>query len=285
MRFWTVLFALFAALTFCIPVAAAAVLGLPELMEASAAPAESAAESAAALPAERKTAAEAPAIALTPSFCILDRSTGEVRTVSRLDFIRGAVAAEMPATYAPAALAAQAVAAHTWAVYRTQHRDPALGEADFSADPSRDEGYMTKARFFERYGENAEAAWQAVCEAADFANARLLLYGGEPALCAYHAMSAGMTEDAANVWQASVPYLVPVESAGDLLSDRNEAVVTFGTAQMRALLTLAFPEASLGDDPAAWIAVRSRSPSGYVTEAEVGHTWAASSVIPALIAW
>jgi len=271
MRFLTILIALFAALTLCIPLAVTAVLDPPAFSADAGAPQTSEPAASVSAPAQ---AASAPARAqtrpLTPSFCILDRSTGEIRTVARLDFIRGAVASEMPADYAPAALAAQAVAAHTWAVYQTEHRDPALGEADFSADPSHDEGYVTKARFFERYGDGAEAAWQSICEAADFAQNRLLLYEGEPALCAYHAMSAGRTEDAANVWQASVPYLVPVESEGDLLDAHNEATVSFGTAQMRALLTLAFPDASLGDDPAGWIAVGARSPSGYVTEVTVG---------------
>ena len=165
---------------------------------------------------------------------------------------------------------AQAVAAHTGAEYQALHPDPALGGADFSADPSKCEGYLTEEKFFELHGSNAKEAWQRICDAADYAETRLLLYEGEPALCAYHAMSAGRTEDAGNVWQTSVPYLVPVDSEGDLEQEDCLVRTKFGTAQMRTLLTLAFPTAVLGEDPAGWIEVLERSESGYVTQVRVG---------------
>ena len=46
---------------------------------------------------------------------VLDVSTGQVIEVSKLDYIIGAVCAEMPATFETEALKAQAVAAHTYA--------------------------------------------------------------------------------------------------------------------------------------------------------------------------
>ena len=51
-----------------------------------------------------------------PDFSVLDVSTGEVLAVSARDYVIGAVCAEMPATFEPEALKAQAVAAHTYAV-------------------------------------------------------------------------------------------------------------------------------------------------------------------------
>lgn len=72
-------------------------------------------------------------------FRILDDRTGKVFEVSARDYVRGALAAEMPPTFHPEALKAQAVAAHTYALrLREQNRaapDESLKGADFSADP------------------------------------------------------------------------------------------------------------------------------------------------------
>jgi stage II sporulation protein D len=275
MRSVLILLVLFAALTFVIPIAATAVAGEPAAAETGLTAAISSAQPTLRAP----TTDEAPATAseddgqtpaLRETFSVLDRSTGETAVLSRTDLIRGMLASEMPFTFEEEALKAQAVAAHTWAAYNAEHPDASLGGADFSADPSNCEGYVTKETFFSLHGDQAEEAWQRICDAADYADRRLLLYDGEIALTAYHASSAGKTEAAENVWQTSVPYLVAVDSAGDLEDDSCEATATFGTAQMRTLLTLAFPTAALGDDPAAWITVLDRSESGYVTSVAVG---------------
>ncbi|MBR6735731.1 MAG: stage II sporulation protein D [Oscillospiraceae bacterium] len=271
MRSVLTLFVLFASLMLVIPTTAAAVLknGVEKTDMPSAAVSQSAEErieSEKAGPLENiEEKAE-----LFSEFLILDRSSGKTQTVSAIDFIRGAVSSEMPAAYDIEALKAQAVAAHTWAVKCALSPDKALGGAHFSADPTKDEGYITKARFFERYGDTADEYWDKICEAADFAANRLVIYDGEPALCAYHAMSAGVTEDAGNVWQTSLPYLVPVESGGDIESDTFEETKTFGTAEMRMLLSLSFPTAILQEDPAEWIEINERSASGYVTQVTVG---------------
>lgn len=64
----------------------------------------------------RRSPAPAPADDAEPPLLILDENTGEVAEVSVRDFVRGAVAAEMPMTYPDEALRAQAVAAHSYAL-------------------------------------------------------------------------------------------------------------------------------------------------------------------------
>lgn len=209
------------------------------------------------------------------SFKIFDRSTKKVFTVDAAEYIRGAVASEMPATFHQQALAAQAVAAHTWALYSAQRQsempDSDLCGADFSADPSRCEGYITKERFFERYGDSAELFWPKICNAADHALTRIVAYEGEPALTAYHSTSAGDTEASENVWAVALPYLVPVESDGDPLAPDFKVTETFDKKTMRLLLTQAFPEVTLNDDtPEKWITPLETSGSGYITLAKVG---------------
>ncbi|WMJ82567.1 stage II sporulation protein D [Oscillospiraceae bacterium LTW-04] len=209
------------------------------------------------------------------SFKIFDRTTKKVFKVDAAEYIRGAVASEMPATFHQQALTAQAIAAHTWALYSAHRQaetpDPTLKGADFSADPERLEGYITKERFFERYGESAELFWPKICDAADYALTRIVTYNGKPALTAYHSTSAGQTEASDNVWTVSLPYLVPVESDGDLLAPDYKVTETYDKKTMKLLLMQAFSDVTLDDDtPEKWIVPLETSDSGYVTLAKVG---------------
>lgn len=50
-------------------------------------------------------------------YLVKNAQTGEVMKLSPLDYIKGVVAAEMPLSYHTEALKAQAVAAHSYALY------------------------------------------------------------------------------------------------------------------------------------------------------------------------
>ena len=67
-----------------------------------------------------------------------------------------------------------------------------------------------------------------------------------------------------------MPYLIPVESKGDEDDPAFEETKTFGTAEMRMLLSLSFPTAILSDSPEDWIEINERSASGYVTSLTAG---------------
>ena len=87
---------------------------------------------------------------------VLDITTGSVEAVSVRDYVIGAVCAEMPATFEPEALKAQAVAAHTYAERqrRSEAQSPTaeLSGADFSNDsrhyqafyPGSDQGFLRR---------------------------------------------------------------------------------------------------------------------------------------------
>lgn len=208
------------------------------------------------------------------TFRILDSATGKSFDVTETEYVRGALAAEMPPTFHEEALKAQAVAAHTYALcVRNMQKaapDPALEGADFSADPADWKTYTTEKIFRERYGDMADAYWNAITRAADAAADYVMLYEGEPIVAAYHSMSTGRTEDAANVWTGSVPYLVPVESRGDLLAPDYKTEQRFPAEQVREALEKAYPGIALGEDPAGWITLGERSDSGYVLSVNVG---------------
>ena len=208
-------------------------------------------------------------------FSVYDRANGELIMLSADEYIRGAVASEMPATFHQQALNAQAAAAHSWAIYSSElHEivpDDTIMGADFSVDTEKCEGYMSKERFFERYGTNAEILWHKICAACDYAVGKTVTYEGDTALTAYHSTSAGRTESSDNVWNEGLPYLVAVESEGDKLAPDYSVTETFDKKTMRLLLKQGFPDAKLDDDaPQDWIEIEMRSPSGYVTSVAVG---------------
>ena len=209
------------------------------------------------------------------SFKILNTSTGKIDEVSAADYVRGALASEMPASFHSQALAAQAVAAHTWALYCAQRQqesaDESLKGADFSANPYHREGYITKEQFYESYGDAADMYWPKICDAADYALEYVLVYEEEPALTVYHSTSAGITEASDNVWLQSMPYLVPVESEGDLLAPNFNVTEEFEQDTLKKMLLKAFPNAMLNDsNPDEWLEETKRSESGYITDMLVG---------------
>ncbi len=210
-------------------------------------------------------------VAQPESFAILDRSTGQIQKVAVLDYLYGAVAAELPPGFHPEAMKAQAVAAHTYALYCRAHPSPDLNGADFSADPSKWEGYVTREQMLERYPDLGETYWKKITEAVDQVAAAVLVWEQEPILAAYHSMSAGATEFASNVWNGSVPYLVPVDSPGDTLADRFETTVSFSAEQIRGILTESYPDLILEGDTRSWFQIASRSPSGYVLTLQAGN--------------
>ena len=175
-------------------------------------------------------------------FLIEDQSTGEVQQVPRRDYLIGAVAAEMPLSWPDEALKAQAVAAHSYVLYCRDHATAANG-AWLSADPARRQGYLTDAVL--------HSYWE-----------------GAPAGTSYFAISNGRTEASENVWGASLPYLVAVDSSTDLQADHYEVTLTLSSAQVQAALAAQglTPDAAA---PEQWFSSPTRTASGYVARLSV----------------
>jgi len=209
-------------------------------------------------------------------FRILDERTGEIHIVPVRDYVRGVVAAEMPASFHPEALKAQAVAAHTFALHQQMvHQripNPALRGADFSADPTGRMGFVTEEVARLIFGYREDEHWQIITDAVDEVLELILKHEGEPIVAAFHAISAGATEYASNVWVGNAPYLIPAPSQGDLLAPGFESIESLDASLLHRLLLEHHPGIVFGDNPATWLEVTKRSSSGYVTTMRVGDT-------------
>ncbi len=206
------------------------------------------------------------------AFYILDESTGEVLEVPVEDYVRGAIAAEMPVDYHIEALKAQGTAALSYALWhhlqQQEAPDPALKGADFSADPSRRLGYMTQQQVWDFYGDRADYAWDKISEAAQEAARTVILWEGEPIAAAYHAISAGMTEGAENIWDGPLPYLQPVDSGWDVLAEDYKSTAVLAPGEIRQQAEA--QGITLLPNDETWFEEEERSPSDYVTRIRLG---------------
>lgn len=194
-------------------------------------------------------------------------------TLSPYDYLRGAVAAEIPLTYGDEAIKAQIIAAHTYALsYKIRERqspDEALHGADISDDPSAGQAYISDKEIHSRYGENAEELIENLDALIEQCGDYIMLYEGEPIVAAYHAISCGKTESAQNVWGAYSPYLVAVDSGEDESSPDYLSKVMFSVAEVKRLLTEKGAKVKT-DDCEDWFSKLLYTPSGYVAYADFG---------------
>ena len=210
-----------------------------------------------------------------PDFSVLDVSTGEVLAVSARDYVIGAVCAEMPATFEPEALKAQAVAAHTYAVRQQlleqENPTPELCGADFSNDPSEYQAFFTENQAKQYYGAQFDTYYETIEEAVDEVLPYLLTYEEEPIIAAFCSMSAGQTESAETVWGQAVPDLVPVDSAADESAPHFLEEVSFSKDDLQKAMKTIAPKAKFpADQPESWLTVEEVSDSGTVKTAKVG---------------
>ena len=122
-----------------------------------------------------------------------------VNTVATADYLASVVGAEVPASWEPAALAAQAIAARTYLLTHLDRHDAYDLEGD-----TRDQAYD---------GLESEAA--ATIEAVRRTAGIVAPYRGAAISALYSANAGGVTEDSENVFPNALPYLRSVPSPGD----------------------------------------------------------------------
>ncbi len=119
------------------------------------------------------------------------------------EYIKGVVAAEVGSKWDIEALKAQAVAARTYAIYQKINNGSQKSLYDLTS---------TVQHQVYKGGSVPENVERAVNET----RGEILTYEGKPILAYYHSTSGGITEDPAEVFGKSYPYLKPVETSCEL---------------------------------------------------------------------
>ncbi len=186
---------------------------------------------------------------------VWDAAIQQERTLPLQEFLVGLAACEMPPEWPAAALCAQMVAGHSYAL--------ALGDTPLQVNSAQCLGWTDPDVLKARWGDDYERFHALLVQAAQTVGNSVLTYDGSPAAACYHSISAGHTEASQNVWETALPYLQGVPSPADLAADGYETTVEYSPEQVSAVLTSL--ELEPGNDPAAWFGDAVRDDAGYIT--------------------
>ena len=146
---------------------------------------------------------------------LLHKKTGEVEQVNLDDYLCNVVSAEMPATYEPEALKAQAIVARTYTIYKVQNKKHE--NADICDDSTCCQAWISKEDRFAKWEESKrDENWNKICNAVYSTQGKIITYDGKPIDAFFHSNSGGKTELPVNVWGGTnYPYLQSVQTAGE----------------------------------------------------------------------
>lgn len=198
------------------------------------------------------------------------REDGAVSEMTMADYLWSVVAAEMPASFEPEALKAQAVTARTYAVWKMRMGDTDHPDADVCTDITCCQAYVTPEQAAENWGNEAAVYRQKIAAAVSATDGQQITYGGQPIQAVFFSSAAGRTEDAVAVWGNQIPYLTGVDSpeGEDVPNYRTE--VTLSAAEAKRLVLRQYPGADLTGPSSGWFKNRTLTASGRVDTMDVG---------------
>ena len=168
---------------------------------------------------------------------------GTVIQMDMNDYLVGVVLAEMPASFEPEALKAQAVVARTYT--RKRMEGGKHGQAAVCMDSGCCQGWRSGEDYLAQGGK--PSAVEKVRAAVADTDGLVLRYEGKLIDATYFSCSGGVTEDAVAVWGQDVPYLKSVQSPGEEEAPRFSDSVTFSPGDFAGKLGL-----SAAGDPGSW---------------------------------
>ncbi len=188
---------------------------------------------------------------------------GQVSEQNMDDYLLGVVLAEMPASFEPEALKAQAVVARTYArkawVTGGKHGDGSVCTQSFCC-----QAYITETSYRERGGTEADID-KVRCAVLETSGC-VLTYEDQLIEATYFSCSGGSTEDAVAVWGTDFPYLRAVSSPGEEgAANCYQDTKTFSPASFAAALGV-----SLSGDPASWFGAVDYTCGGGVESMVIG---------------
>lgn len=124
-----------------------------------------------------------------------------VNSVGLEDYVAGVLEGEIPASWSPEALAAQAVASRSYALHQRSRRADARW-------------HVTATTAHQVYADSA-GVHDAIRHAVRKTRGEVLTYRGRPILAAFHSASGGRTASADEVWGRSLPYLISQDVIGE----------------------------------------------------------------------
>lgn len=197
------------------------------------------------------------------------------------EYLKGVVAAEMPAEFEMEALKAQAIVARTYTVSRMRSLGgpgcDAHPLADVCTDTKLGQAWVSRAEMQKRWGFwEFWRYWRKIALAVESTRDLVVVFDGRPIDAVYHAASGGQTESAEFAWGKVVPYLVSVPSPYEKGRRYEKVRVVIKRADLirKAGLGQAGPRngwrSGSATGSALLVKVLDRTPSGRVRSIQVG---------------
>ncbi len=186
--------------------------------------------------------------------------SGSVVEMNAEDYVKGAVAGEMPSSFEEEALKAQAVACRSYLLNKIES-----GTAD---DAHKGAVICTDSTHCQAYNADiSDESFYKISRAVEATASEVITYNGKTADAVFFSTSSGNTENASDVWGNEVPYLVSVPSPGeeDAPNFKSETVISEDELKSR------FEEKIDGTDWSAGIIENiRRSEAGGIITASIG---------------
>lgn len=193
---------------------------------------------------------------------------GQTEQLSWQTYLTQVVLSELPASFEPEAMKAQAVAARTFA--RRQSAGGKHETAAVCADSSCCQACLTVETLRERYGTAFPEAWEKASAAVQETENEVLTWNGELIEAVYFSCSGGSTEAAEAVWGSAVPYLQAIESPGEQDAQKYASTVTVSAQDFANTLQTLDERLHLSGSAQTWVQGLKRTAGGGVDTLYVG---------------
>lgn len=181
------------------------------------------------------------------------------------EYIKGVVAAEMPALFEEEALKAQAIAARTYALKRMEE-DSNISEEDIG------QAYLSKEELKKQWGNNYNTYWNKISKAVNETKGLVMTYDDEMIDAVFHSTSAGYTESSENVWSKALPYLKAVDSHQDENAPGFITRLDFKPKEVISKLQSIYNDILFTNAPLIQqLQIVERSEAGYILQIQVGN--------------
>lgn len=184
----------------------------------------------------------------------LYRSNGEILNLTINEYLIGAVAGEMPASFNIEALKAQAVVSRTYLLKRIKNNNIII-------DSTMQQVYKDNNELKNMWKNDFDKYYSKIKKAVLDTDKIAIYYNGDYIDALYHSTSNGYTLNSENVWSNAIPYLKSVESKWDL----NAASYVKNTNK-----DIAYVLSLFGIDDINKIQIVSRDDTNHVKEIKVG---------------
>lgn len=152
-----------------------------------------------------------------PNIRVFDVASGKAVDMLLETYVRGVVAAEMPASFGLEALKAQAVAARTLALGRMRSNGgPGCSlhpDADICTDHQHCQAWISDDELEKRLSYLEYSVYRRkIASAVESTKGTVATYQGKLIDAIYHSASGGSTDNSEDVWTSAVPYLRAVST-------------------------------------------------------------------------